>query len=159
MQVISNSIIFLLSYFFLQIFLYRFLKININKLPIILIIIIVSIAVGFYSYSIEMLMNLINFNLIIVCFYIIMPAIISHGPGLTIIDLIENKKINKKQKLKKFFLKGKVGKAIERRLNINISSNLMKFDNGGFYIRKNTKLIIVFFNIIKKIYRLKSDAY
>jgi hypothetical protein len=88
-----------------------------------------------------------------------MPAIISHGPGLTIIDLIENKKINKKQKLKKFFLKGKVGKAIERRLNINISSNLMKFDNGGFYIRKNTKLIIVFFNIIKKIYRLKSDVY
>ena len=88
-----------------------------------------------------------------------MPSIISQGPGLTIIDLIENKKINKKQKLKKFFLKSKVSRAIEIRLNINISSNLMKFDNGGFYIGKNIKLVIIFFNIIKKIFRLKSDAY
>ena len=56
-----------------------------------------------------------------------MPGIINHGPALEIIDLIANKKINKKKKLKKFFLTGKVSKAIEKRLKINVSSTI----NGG----------------------------
>ena len=64
MQAILNSFIFFLIYFSLQIFLYRFLKINLNKLSTILFIAGISIIIGFYSHSTEMLMNLININLI-----------------------------------------------------------------------------------------------
>ena len=88
-----------------------------------------------------------------------MPAIINHGPALEIIHLITNKKINNKKKLKKFFLKSKVSRAVEKRLNINISSNLIKFDKEGLFITKNTKKMLIFFDLIKKVYRLKSDAY
>ena len=88
-----------------------------------------------------------------------MPAIINHGPALEIIHLIANKKINNKKKLKKSFLKSRVGKAVEKRLEINISSNLIKFYKGGFIITKNAKKMLIFLNLIKRVYRLKSDAY
>ena len=159
MQVILNFIAFFLIYFFIQIILYRYFKININKLFIVLFIIGISIIVGFYSYSIELLMNLININLMVICFWLFMPGIINHGPALEIIHLITNKKINNKKKLKKFFLKSKVSRAVEKRLNINISSNLIKFDKEELFITKNTKKMLIFFDLIKKIYRLKSDAY
>ena len=159
MQVILNFIVFFLIYFFIQIILYRYFKININKLFIVLFIIGISIIVGFYSYSIELLMNLININLMVICFWLFMPGIINHGPALEIIHLIANKKINNKKKLRKFFLKSKVSRAVEKRLNINISSNLIKFDKEGLFITKSTKKMLIFFDLIKKIYRLKSDAY
>ena len=159
MQVILNFIAFFLIYFFIQIILYRYFKININKLFIVLFIIGISIIVGFYSYSIELLMNLININLMVICFWLFMPGIINHGPALEIIHLIANKKINNKKKLRKFFLKSKVSRAVEKRLNINISSNLIKFDKEGLFITKNTKKMLIFFDLIKKVYRLKSDAY
>ena len=88
-----------------------------------------------------------------------MPAIINHGPALEIIHLIANKKINNKKKLQKFFLKSKVSRAAEKRLKINISSNLIKSIKGGLFITKNTKKMLIFFDLIKKVYRLKSDAY
>ena len=88
-----------------------------------------------------------------------MPGIINHGPALEIIDLIANKKINKKKELKKNFLKGKVGKAVEKRLKINVSSNLLKLDKGRFFVKKNAEKMLIFLNLIKKVYRLKSDAY
>ena len=88
-----------------------------------------------------------------------MPGIINHGPALEIIDLIANKKVNNKKKLKKLFLKSKVSKAVEKRLNINISSNLIKSNRGGFTIKRNAERMIIFFNLIRKVYRLKSDAY
>ena len=103
MQVILNHFIFFLIYFSLQVFLYRFFKINANKLLIVLFIIGISVVVGIYSYSIELLMFLVNINLVIICFYTLMPGIINHGPALEIIDLIANKKINKKKELKKIF--------------------------------------------------------
>ena len=159
MQVILNFIVFFLIYFSLQIFLYRFFKINQNKLFIVLFIIGISAVVGFYSYSIELLMNLININLIIICFWFLMPGIINHGPATEIIHLIANKKINNKKKLKKSFLKSRVGKAVEKRLEINISSNLIKFNKGGFIITKNTKKMLIFLNLIKRVYRLNLDAY
>ena len=159
MQVIFNYILFFLIYFCLQIFLYRFFKININKLPIVLSIIGASFVFGFYFYSLEMVMILININLAILCFCLIMPGIINHGPGLEIVDLINNKKINKKDKLKKLFKKSKVGHAVEKRLKINISSNLIKISKGGFFVNKNAKRMLIFFNFIRKLYRLKSDAY
>ena len=87
-----------------------------------------------------------------------MLGIVNDSPSLLIIDLIANKKINKKQKLKKFFLKGKASEAIEKRLKINISSNFIKFDRGKFIMKKNAKRIIIFLNLFKKIYGLKSDA-
>ena len=159
MQAVLNFIVFFLIYFFIQIILYRYLKININKLFIVLFIIGISIIVGFYSYSIELLMNLININLMVICFWLFMPGVINHGPALEIIHLIANKKINNQKKLRKFFLKSKVSRAVEKRLNINISSNLIKFDKEGLFITKNTKKMLIFFDLIKKIYRLKSDAY
>ena len=88
-----------------------------------------------------------------------MPGIINHAPALEIIDLIANKKINKKKELKKLFLKSKVSKAVEKRLNINISSNLLKLYKGHFFVKKNTEKLLIFLNFIKKIYRLKTDAY
>ena len=88
-----------------------------------------------------------------------MPGIINHGPALEIIDLIANRKINKKKELKKIFLKGKVSKAVEKRLKINVSSNLLKLDKGRFFVKKNAEKMLIFLNLIKKVYRLKSDAY
>ena len=88
-----------------------------------------------------------------------MPAIINHGPALEIIHLIANKKINNKKKLKKYFLKSRAGKAVEKRLEINISSNLIKFYKGGFIITKNTEKMLIFLNLIKRVFRLKTDAY
>ena len=159
MQVILNSISFFLIYFSLQIFLYRFFKINLNKLPIVFFIISVSVVIGFFSHSTELLMSLININLMVICFCLLMPGIINHGPGLEIIDLIANKKINQKKKLKKSFLKSKVGRAVEKRLEINISSNFVKYNKKGFFVKKNAERMLFFFNLIKKVYRLKSDAY
>jgi len=159
MQVILNYLAFFLIFFLLQIFLFRFLRININKPSIILLFVIISLIVGFYSFSIELLLNLIIINLTIICFYTLVPGIINYGPGLEIIDLIVNKKINKKDILKKKFLKGKVSKSVEKRLKINISSNLIKLDKGKFSIKKNTRNMLIIFNIMKKIYRIKSDAY
>ena len=104
MQVILNYFVFFLIYLSLQIFLYRFIKININKLPIILFIIATSVVVGFYSHSTELLINLININLMIICFWILIAGNNNSGPALTIIEFIVNKKINEKKKLKKFFL-------------------------------------------------------
>ena len=87
-----------------------------------------------------------------------MLGIVNHSSSLLIIDLIANKKINKKRELKRLFLKGKASKAIEKRLEINIASNFIKFDRGKFLMKKNAKKIIIFFNLFKKIYGLKSDA-
>ena len=98
-------------------------------------------------------------NLTIICFYTLVPGIINYGPGLEIIDLIVNKKINKEYNLKKYFLKSKVSKSVETRLKINISSNLVKLNKGKFVITKSTKNMLIIFNIIKKFYRIKSDAY
>jgi len=94
----------------------------------------------------------------VICFWFLIPGIINHGPGTEIIHLIANKKINNKKKLKKSFLKSRVGKAVEKRLEINISSNLIKFYKGGFVITKNAKKTLIFSNLIKRVYRLKSDA-
>ena len=105
------------------------------------------------------MLNLIIINLTIICFYTLIPGIINYGPGLEIIDLIANKKINKKNDLKKHFLKSKVSKSIEKRLKINISSNLVKSNKGKFILTKNIKIMLNIFNIIKKFYRIKSDAY
>jgi len=158
MKVILNSFVFFLIYFSLQVLLYRFFKINLNKLVIVLLIIGISVVFGFSSYSIELLMNLININLMILCFYILMPGTINHGPALEIIDLIANKKINKKKKLKKSFLKGKVGKEVEKRLELNISSNFIRLNRDKFFVKRHTEIMLIFLNLIRKKFRLKSDA-
>jgi len=158
MQVILDSIIFFILYFLLQIFLYRFLKININKISIIIAIFCISTIIAFYLQSLEALMYLININLIIGCFFIIMTGVTNHSPSLVIIDLIVNKKIHKKKKMKNFFFKNTAKNAVEKRLKINISSKFLKVKNGKIYIKKNFENIIIFFNLIKKFYRLKTDV-
>jgi len=107
----------------------------------------------------DLLLNLIIINLTIICFYTLVPGIINYGPGLEIIDLIANKKINKENMLKKYFLKGKVSRSVEKRLQINISSNLVKLNKGKLVLTKNTINMLNIFRTIKKIYRIKSDAY
>ena len=159
MQVILGYLAFFLIFFSLQIFFFRLFRININKPSIILFFIIISAIIGFYFFSIDLLLNLIIINLTIICFYTLVPGIINYGPGLEIIDLIANKKINKENMLKKYFLKGKVSRSVEKRLQINISSNLVKLNKGKLVLTKNTINMLNIFRTIKKIYRIKSDAY
>ena len=159
MQVILGYLAFFLIFFSLQIFFFRLFRININKPSIILFFIIISAIIGFYFFSIDLLLNLIIINLTIICFYTLVPGIINYGPGLEIIDLIANKKINKENILKKYFLKGKVSKLVEKRLQINISSNLVKLNKGKLVLTKNTINMLNIFRTIKKIYKIKSDAY
>ena len=102
MQVILGYLAFFLIFFSLQIFFFRLFRININKPSIILFFIIISAIIGFYFFSIDLLLNLIIINLTIICFYTLVPGIINYGPGLEIIDLIANKKINKENMLKKY---------------------------------------------------------
>ena len=94
----------------------------------------------------------------ILCIYMVMGGIDNPGPSLIIIDLISNRKIRRKKDLLFYFLKSQEGRAVEKRLNNNILSNFVKFNKNKFFIRKNSKFIISFFNSIRKIYRLKSDA-
>ena len=158
MQVILNSIIFFILYFFIQIFLYRFFKININKISIIVTIFSISVIIAIYLSSFEATMYLININLMIVCFFIMMTGVTNHSPSLVIIDLIVNKKINKKKKMKSFFLKFSAINAVEKRLKINISSNFLMIKKNKIFIKQNFEKIIIFFNLVKKFYRLKSDV-
>ena len=118
-----------------------------------------SVILGFYVFSVDFLLNLIIINLTIICFYTFVPGIINYGPGLEIIDLIFNKKINKKSILKKHFLKGNVSKSAEKRLQINISSGLVKLNKGKCKLTRHAQIMIGFFEKIKKFYRVKSDAY
>jgi hypothetical protein len=158
MQVILNATIVFLIYLSLQVFLYRFLKINLNRFSVILFIFFVSSFIAFYIFSAEILMNLICLNLMNICFYIVMTGIINRSPALLIVDLIKNKKIIKKNKLKIFFLKTNMHNAIEKRLKTNIKSKFITYTKKGFFLTPNAKFIIIFFNFIKTIYRLKSDA-
>ena len=57
-----------------------------------------------------------------------MLGLLNRGPSLVIIDLLENKKINKKNKLKSYFLKSEEAKAVEKRLKLNILTNYIKLD-------------------------------
>ena len=87
-----------------------------------------------------------------------MTGIVNHSPALVIIDLIFNKKINQKKFLKIFFFKSSMNRAVEKRLKINISSNFIYLKKGKFFIKKNAKIIVIFSNLLKKIYNLKSDV-
>jgi len=87
-----------------------------------------------------------------------MTGVTNHSPSLVIIDLIVNKKINKKKKMKSFFLKFSAINAVEKRLKINISSNFLMIKKNKIFIKKNFEKIIIFFNLVKKFYRLKSDV-
>jgi len=87
-----------------------------------------------------------------------MTGIVNKSPALLIIDLIKNKKINKKNKLKFSFLKTNMDRAIEKRLKTNIKSKFIIKTKKGFFLSLNAKLIIIFFNFIKNIYKLELDA-
>ena len=86
-----------------------------------------------------------------------MSGIDNPGPSLVIINLIANKKIKKKNKLKFFFLKSEEGKAVEKRLKNNILPIFLNVRKGNFFLKKNGHKIVNFYNLIKKICRLKSD--
>ena len=87
-----------------------------------------------------------------------MIGLLNRGPSLVIIDLLENKKINKKNKLKSYFLKSEEAKAVEKRLKLNILTNYIKLDKGKFFLKEKAKKIIIFHYLIKSFFRLKSDV-
>lgn len=159
MQIIVNFSAFILIFFLVQIFFLKILEININKLSFIFLFIIFSLFIGIKHFEYDLTLNLIVFNLTILCFYTLVPGILNYGPGLEIIDLIENKKINNKKTLKKFFLKSNISKSVEKRLAINISSGFIKLKNKNYYLSNHTKIMLKFFNLIRKLFKIKPDAY
>lgn len=88
-----------------------------------------------------------------------MPGILNYGPGLEIIDLIVNKKVKNINILRKKFSKGKINKGISNRLRLNILSGFIKLKNEKLQLTKISKIMIDFFEIIKKSFKLKSDAF
>ena len=159
MQIIVNFSVFILIFFLVQILFLRIFKININKLSIIFLFIIFSLFIGIKYFEYNLILNLIVVNLTVLCFYTFVPGILNYGPGLEIIDLIENKKINNKKNLKKFFLKGNISKSVEKRLAINLSSGFIKLKNKNYYLSNHAKIMLNFFNLIRKFFKIKPDAY
>ena len=84
-----NNIIFIpIIYFFIQLILFRFLNININKIQTLIIIFTISIFIYLETLSYQILLNLITVNLVATCFYILMPGLLNNGPGFLIIKII-----------------------------------------------------------------------
>ena len=85
-----------------------------------------------------------------------MPGIINNGPALLIIDILmkENKK-STKEKIKHLFKIKTTSTVVKNRLKINIDRGLIFRKNSQLFLSKKGKIIINFFNIIIKIFKLK----
>jgi len=156
MEQIINLIIYCFIYIFIHLGLYRLLNINVNKIFTVIFIFLISLFLGIKTSSNEIVLNLINFNLFVICFYILMPGIINNGPALLIIDILmkENKK-STKEKIKHLFKIKTTSTVVKNRLKINIDRGLIFRKNSQLFLSKKGKIIINFFNIIIKIFKLK----
>ena len=85
-----------------------------------------------------------------------MPGIINNGPALVIIDILIKNKICSKQKLKYLFNKNVASTVIKNRLKINIETNIVRKKKNQLFLSNKGKIIIYFFNIINKIFKLKT---
>ena len=156
MEQIINLIIYCFIYIFIHLVFYRLLNININKILTVIFIFLISLFFGLKANSNEIILTLINFNLFVICFYILIPGILNNGPALLIIDLLvrENKK-STKEKIKYLFKNKTVSTVLKNRLKINIDSGLIIRKKSQLFLSKKGKIIINFFNLIVKIFKLK----
>ena len=156
MEQIINLIIYCFIYIFIHLVLYRLLNININKILTVIFIFLISLFFGLKANSNEIILTLINFNLFVICFYILIPGILNNGPALLIIDLLmrENKK-STKEKIKYLFKNKTVSTVVKNRLKINIDSGLIIRKKSQLFLSKKGKIIINFFNLMVKIFKLK----
>lgn len=159
MHIMLYYSIFFIIFLFIQFFFLKILKINLNKPSIILLLIFFSVLIGFNYFSYELLVILICVNITFITFAVFVPGIMNYGPGLEIIDLIIYKKIHHKTLLKKKFLKSRINNAVEKRLKINLSSGFIRLNKKKLILTKSSKIMLYIFEIIKKFYKIKSDAY
>jgi hypothetical protein len=156
MEQIINFIIYCFIFLFIHLTFYRLLSININKISTIILIFLISLLISVKTNSSEIILNLISFNLFVICFYILMPGIINNGPALVIIDILIKNKICSKQKLKYLFNQNVASTVIKNRLKINIETNIVRKKKNQLFLSNKGKIIIYFFNTITKIFKLKT---
>ena len=156
MEQIINTTIYCFTFFLIHLTFYRLLSININKISTIILIFLISLLISVKTNSSETVLNLISFNLFVICFYILMPGIINNGPALVIIDILIKNKICSKQKLKFLFNKNVASTVIKNRLKINIETKILSRKKNRLFLSNNGKVIIYFFNTITKIFKLKT---
>ena len=156
MEQIINTTIYCFTFFLIHLTFYRLLSININKISTIILIFLISLLISVKTNSSETVLNLISFNLFVICFYILMPGIINNGPALVIIDILIKNKICSKQKLKFLFNKNIASTVIKNRLKINIETNIVRKKKNQLFLSNKGKIIIYFFNTITKIFKLKT---
>ena len=157
MEQFINIVLYPIIYFLLQLFFFRFFNININKVSTIFLILLISLFVGIKTGSYEIVLNLIALNLFVVCFYIFIPGLLNTGPALIIVDLLKRKKRCKKSDLKILFNKNMKSLGIKNRLEINIKTNFVEKKNYKLNLSKKGKILIYFFDVIIKTFRLKPD--
>jgi len=156
MEQIINTTIYCFTFFLIHLTFYRLLSININKIFTIILIFLISLLISVKTNSSETVLNLISFNLFVICFYILMPGIINNGPALVIIDILIKNKICSKQKLKFLFNKNVASTVIKNRLKINIETKIVSIKKNRLFLSNKGKVIIYFFNTITKIFKLKT---
>ncbi len=156
MEQIINTTIYCFTFFLIHLTFYRLLSININKISTIILIFLISLLISVKTNSSETVLNLISFNLFVICFYILMPGIINNGPALVIIDILIKNKICSKQKLKFLFNKNVASTVIKNRLKINIETKIVSRKKNRLFLSNKGKVIIYFFNTITKIFKLKT---
>jgi len=156
MEQIINTTIYCFTFFLIHLTFYRLLSININKISTIILIFLISLLISVKTNSSETVLNLISFNLFVICFYILMPGIINNGPALVIIDILIKNKICSKQKLKFLFNKNVASTVIKNRLKINIETKIVSIKKNRLFLSNKGKVIIYFFNTITKIFKLKT---
>mgnify|MGYP001233246690 CR=1 FL=1 len=156
MEQIINTTIYCFTFFLIHLTFYRLLSININKISTIILIFLISLLISVKTNSSEIILNLISFNLFVICFYILMPGIINNGPALVIIDILIKNKICSKQKLKFLFNKNIASTVIKNRLKINIETKIVSRKKNRLFLSNKGKVIIYFFNTITKIFKLKT---
>lgn len=156
MEQIINTTIYCFTFFLIHLTFYRLLSININKIFTIILIFLISLLISVKTNSSETVLNLISFNLFVICFYILMPGIINNGPALVIIDILIKNKICSKQKLKFLFNKNVASTVIKNRLKINIETKIVSRKKNRLFLSNKGKVIIYFFNTITKIFKLKT---
>jgi hypothetical protein len=151
-----NNIIFIpIIYFFIQLILFRFLNININKIQTLIIIFTISIFIYLETLSYQILLNLITVNLVATCFYILMPGLLNNGPGFLIIKIINKHKTKQASSIKKLFIKQMKFHEIENRLEANIKSKFIIKNKKRLNLSNRGKLLIYCFDKIVKIFNLK----
>jgi hypothetical protein len=151
-----NFFVYCFIYFLIHFLTYRLFNINISKILTIIIIFIVSVFLFLRTNSPDLIFALINFNLFVICLYILMPGIINNGPALMILDIIIKNKLHSKKKIKLLFMSKAFSSIIKNRLKINIKNNFTIKKNNKIFLSNKGKFTLNFFSFVIKIFKLKT---